>query len=392
MPTATERLLTQINASTFFKEFTFDKNRFHPRPGNQEEFADGALWLKDHLIVFQVKERATGASSEEEPVRRWFNEKVKRQATRQIRDTLSYLEGNPTIVLTNSRGHSFNVNTDEFESIVSVVLYQSECPIPEDCAAQRYHISRSTGDEIFIHILTIEDYSLICDVLITPIEVVEYLRFRERYLHQFDATHRSEISMLGRFLMSPEVPEQSLDGQDRDYSDAVKNLKDDSDELEVRRFLERMGEKWERGEEIDETKYYRVLIAFALLCRTGLRCLGERMKLAIRNAVKDVPALPYSFEIPERNIGYVVVPLIRELYEKRQGYLARLVELKMYERKLDKCAGVSVVFSDDRVDIDWCYGERPWSRNPELERFLKENGSPFWPVRGRQILRYDTKT
>ena len=114
MPTATERLLTQLNASTFFKEFTFDKNRFHPKPGNQEEFADCALWLKDHLIVFQVKERAAGASSEEEPVRRWFNEKVKRHATRQIRDTLSYLEGNPTIVLTNSRGHSFDVNTGEF--------------------------------------------------------------------------------------------------------------------------------------------------------------------------------------------------------------------------------------------------------------------------------------
>jgi len=273
MPTTTERLLARINASTFLKEFSFDRNQFQPSPGTEVEFADGVLWLKEHLLVFQVKERASAADSDEEALRRWFNQKVKGDGARQIRGTLAYLRNNPLIVLTNSREHQFNVNAGEFESVVSVVLYQTDHAVPADCAAQKHHISTSTGNEIFIHILTTNDYSLICDVLLTPIEVVEYIQFRERYLRQFDAAGHSEKWLLGRFLMSPEVPEASLDGHDRDCSRAVDNLEEDSNWLQVRKFLERMGDKWERGEETDETKYYAVLIEFALLERIGLRAL-----------------------------------------------------------------------------------------------------------------------
>ena len=391
LPTSTERLLASINTSTFLKEFSFDKNQFRPSPGAEVEFADGALWLKEHLVVFQIKERAQGADSDEQALRQWFNQKVKRDGTRQIRSTLAYLRDNPSILLTNAREHQFNVNTGQFKSVVSVVIYQPEHDVPEDCAVQKYHISTSTGDEIFVHIISLEDYSLICELLLTPIEIVQYFLFREKYLRQFEAGARKEKWLLGRFLMSPVVPEPSLDDAGRDCSKAVDNLQENLNCLEVRKFLERMGEKWERGERTDETEYYAVLIEFALLNRVGLSAFDERLKLAIRHASRDEPALPYSFEIPERRIGYVVVSLTRERHPDRQGYLVRLAELKMYERKLEKCAGVSVVFATDKVEIDWCYGEKPWSPNPEFERYLKENGSPFRKTRGQKVLMYGTK-
>jgi hypothetical protein len=83
--------LAALNESHFFSEFTYSRNTFRPTPEQEVELADSLIWLGDLLIAFQLKERAPIAGVTAESEKRWFDRKVLREATRQVRDTIRYL-------------------------------------------------------------------------------------------------------------------------------------------------------------------------------------------------------------------------------------------------------------------------------------------------------------
>ena len=244
MSTTLEAFTTAVNAAVFLREFTFSRNQFYPTPGAEKEFADNVLWLEDSLVVFQIKERSVKGDPSEDASLKWFDDEVKKEAARQIRETLSYLKENERIVLTNERGHAFDVRTGDFREIHKIILYGSQHPLPTRCDSEKSHISKSTGDRLFFHIISADDHALVCRVLQTPVEVIKYLRFREEHLQTvLDARHQSEKSLLGRFLMSPAPNLLDLDGKRHDFSDAVDNLEDDEDEWNIRWLFENMFKK-----------------------------------------------------------------------------------------------------------------------------------------------------
>jgi len=108
--------LADLNEWHFFKEFVYSKNTFRPTPQQEVELADNVLWLGDLLLAFQLKEREPTASTTEAAERKWFQKKVLGQATRQIRDTVRYLQEHHSITLTNHRGHERQL---DFELIAS---------------------------------------------------------------------------------------------------------------------------------------------------------------------------------------------------------------------------------------------------------------------------------
>ncbi len=396
-----EELLARVNVSVALREFTFNKNRFSAEIGQNPEFADGVLWLKSWLVVFQVKERRATSDHDRDAMEQWFHKKVKGDATRQIRKTHGYLQEHKNIPITNLRGHRFNINTGDFEAIVNVVLFGSAAGLPAGWPSQRYYLSRSTGRDLFIHFIKIDDYIMLCGTLLTPMEVIEYLQFREQYLLNVDyGSRRTEKWLLGRFLMSPDIENDSLNQPAVDCSRAVDNLDADTDFLKVRRFLEEMGDRivyhlrlgpgpTEQPDE-DSTDYYQILIAFALLNRTYLKAFNDRLKQAIRIARQD--QIDFSrFEERQLGYGYVIIGLPRELHSKRRGFLMTHVKLNMYERKLAACAGVSVCFGPSDVDIDWTFFEEPWKPNEELDKVLREHGSPFRPLKEDIVNRYKTE-
>ncbi len=101
MPTLLEELVSELNRTIFFKEFSFSKNDFWPTPDQSREFADHVIWLGDSLIIFQVKEREAIPISSIEAERQWFDKKVIAKASKQVRDTLDFLKNYPQIPITN---------------------------------------------------------------------------------------------------------------------------------------------------------------------------------------------------------------------------------------------------------------------------------------------------
>ncbi len=392
MGTTSEEFLNRTNASVFLREFTFDRNWFSPEPGADKEFADSVLWLDRYLAIFQVKEREATARSDEDSLRNWHAETVVKLGSRQVRDTLSYLSSNPEIALLNKRSHRFNLNTGSFEAIVKAIVFYCAHTLPSDCTNKRFHISTSTGKRIFIHIIELADYRLICEVLLTPIEVIEYLCFREKLLQSIlDACSKPEKWIIGRYLMSPEVPSILLDRNDRDFSEAVDNLQENMEKFQVRHFLEQMYDRMIVYESGSETGYYRMLVYLALLNRNGLSALHQRLKLSFQAAQRNDQTIPYRFEIPKLGCGYVITSIVKEDYTRRHQILGNFVSINMYERKLERCVGISVSIIEGGFDIDWCFLERKWCSDPEMERLLREVGSPFRPVKEQRLLAYDTK-
>ncbi len=180
MPNLLEGLTAELNKSVFYREFSFSKNEFVAvSPGEAKEFADHVVWIDDLLMIYQLKQREATDVADEEVERVWFKKRVLGDATRQVRDTLRFLQEHTIINITNERGHTLNVNSATIKHVVKLVLYQPSPGLPADCRAVKHHVSKTAG---FIHVLSWDDYLDMCQTLITPAEVAEYFDFRQDVL------------------------------------------------------------------------------------------------------------------------------------------------------------------------------------------------------------------
>jgi len=193
-----QEAVSSLNELFFFKEFTFHQNVFRTNENNEYEFADNVIWLQDLLIVYQVKERSHG-SSDPDKGKTWFHGKVLGKATRQIRDTLNYLNQYEKIPLKNRRDQTFELSKTKLNAIDRIILYYSNEFLPIDCKNCKFYRSNEAG---LIHIIPAQDYLRICQTLITPSEVHEYLQFRESIIQRYQDQVRNitEAALWGQFL------------------------------------------------------------------------------------------------------------------------------------------------------------------------------------------------
>jgi hypothetical protein len=150
-----EEELSRVNEHFFFREFTFSKNTFRPSPGQEVELADNILWLDSMLVVFQLKERGVSGDSSAEGEARWFERKVLTTGSRQIRDTLTYLDRHSQIELENHRGHRFRLVSTNINTVHKVICYLAHEQLPPACKVKKYHGSQTAG---VIHLIEATDY------------------------------------------------------------------------------------------------------------------------------------------------------------------------------------------------------------------------------------------
>src|SRR5665648_868106 len=172
--TESEAYISALNSNFFFKEFTFSKNKFKvDLKGEELELADNVIWLDDILIITQIKERDITGDSDSD---KWFKNKVKGKAVRQIKDTIRYFDIYSDILIENERGHILNICDAKKIEPFKLIIYSPDCNFSETNRSQKFYNSKQVG---IIHLFHIEDYLWICKYLITPFEIAEYLKFRE---------------------------------------------------------------------------------------------------------------------------------------------------------------------------------------------------------------------
>ena len=372
--------LAALNEWHFFREFTYSRNNFRPAPGQEVELEDSLIWLGDLLIAFQLKERelVPGASAETE--KRWFERKVLRQATRQVRDTLGYLNVTKSIEVQNHRNHTFGLEFDAIRQLHKLVIYLPQEPLPEEYRRIKYHRSRTAG---VIHIISSQEYLGIVRTLLTPAEVAEYLSFREELIDHWE----NEILA---------VPESALVGQ---YLHGNIDVPPSLKHLEHLRRLEHRAEEWDMSGVIAKfpdrvttnnapTDYYPIVRELASLKRNELREFKRRFELSIEKARSDVFVLPYRIAIPRTGCGFVFIPLTKDVLQHRRAGLVNFTLAHKYDQRLSKCVGVSI--ADDTqgwFTAEWFYVEFPWQVDAEMEHLLRTN-HPFRDVKESELPRY----
>lgn len=189
----------ELHSLLFLEEFVFAGSKFAPASSSELEFADAVVLLGDVLLIFQIKERARDGAGNESMERKWFQEKVLKKATKQIRNTLHYLQVNPDIRVANERGHPFNLAAQAYSDILKIVVYLPFPLLPADCKTVRHHVSKTAG---LIHIVEASDYLELSRTLRVPEEVVRYFKYRESVLTQFESkcSRLPEAAIAGHFI------------------------------------------------------------------------------------------------------------------------------------------------------------------------------------------------
>jgi len=84
--------------------------------------------------------------------RRWFEETVVKRATRQIRDTLSYLKTYPVVEVSNEWGHAFNVAAAKIATLHKICIPLPCAPVRVMCfheIPQEFDGRRDTHNSFF---------------------------------------------------------------------------------------------------------------------------------------------------------------------------------------------------------------------------------------------------
>lgn len=367
-----EQFVAKLNGLAFWSEFTFDNNKFSPVAGKELELADSVVWLGRFLIALQLKERADD-SGDAAAEKKWFEEKVLKKGTRQIRDTLRYLDENEKIVVTNQRNHSFEIAKAQLDEVLKVVVFVGSKTLPEECWRTRHYVSRTAG---FIHIVAAHDYLGILEKLRVPEDIRRYFAYREKALMDASQTGSvlDEPDILGAFISD----EKSVSSNSRE---ALRTFLQDAEQFDLSRIIGNLYDHIQRSQQPYD--YYKIMLEFAALPRSMWRELKLRLTLAL-DAVRNAKfAQPYLVAYPATSCAFMIAPLDPELpavgpegEKLRIRGLQNLTDAAMYASKTAKGVGLLISKDGEYFQLDWALIELPWEYNAAMERHLADN-NPF---------------
>jgi hypothetical protein len=377
-----ESAVGRLNEAYFFREFTFSTNTFKPHPAKELELADKVVWLDDLMILAQIKERYAPQNTTASNERKWFEEEVLKKATRQIRDTLSYLKTYPQIKVRNNRRHVFNIASAAVTQRHKLVIYNAHPLLPLKCAQKKYHRSKTAG--VVIHLIHAVAYHTILRTLITPAEIAEYLAFREKLAEKWGEalSEVSEKALLGQYIRN--LPDEKPNSRLEMYVDAVNQQ---TEEWDIARLIHLFPAR--RTTPIKRRRQgYAVLRELAKLYRTDMAQFKKRFAFSMSKVLADESTLPNRMTA-STGCGFVFIPLTRKQASHRKELLMTFTQLNKYDQRLEKCLGLTLIAEGKGswCDVQWLPLFFPWKENAALQQAL-DAIKPFRPVRSRRIERY----
>lgn len=380
MTTEFERLIQDNNEHFFYREFTFSVTKFKTEENDEFELSDSLVWIGDALICIQIKERGQSKAGDQESERRWYENKVIKKATKQVRDTIDYLWKHDSIELTNHAGDVFNIATARFKTKHHLVLFNPGKHLPEECWTRKHHDSKTAG---VIHVISVADYLNVVRTLLTLAEVVEYLSFREDLIRKWpgEVAGLPEPALLGQFLDgdSDKHPSASFIG-------LVERLQHEAEEWDLSGVISKFKDR--TYTEYTREGHYALLTEIAKLNRAELRDFKLRFQKAWEDAKGPDDIKPYRFFLPRTQCGFIFAPLIGEYTLEKLKWLEFYTGAHKHDMKAEKCVGaVFIAEEGGYCDVSWTLINEPWEPDDELDKLLEET-KPLRPVKEGVVQRY----
>lgn len=385
-----ESAFALTNTGFFFREYSFRNTKFTPTAGSELELADHVVLLDQTALIFQLKERADPTEDPDQE-RKWFESKVVKKGTKQIRDTLRYLREH-SVVVRNDRGRAVNL-TDRMNgglSVLSLVVFDPASTLPLERRQEKFHISDTAG---FIHLVAADDWLCTLRTLVTPTEVIEYLGARERICRawQAEAQQVSEVAILGQHLADGgNLPPSRV------FEMYAERLVNEVEKFDMTWLLHRFADRIEPLDQRmarpngpkDGGDYYRILDLLVNLTRAELGVLKERFMLCWDSCGSSNPFITRF--ATEAGVGFALLAVPMGGADRAATALLSLTHAHKYDLRLDRCIGLS--FTRDGTDrlVVWSLVEAPWRPDPGMDRLLEE--SPLPKVQLQETERYTFRT
>lgn len=359
-----EKEITQINQNVFFKEFTFDKNDFIIDGHNKVELADNVLWLDDLMIVIQIKEKDLKGNSS---VDDWLKNKVFKKAKDQVKNTLKYLYDHKTISIANGHNENHILDIRKIVSIHSVIIYKIDDWNKESEVAKKY----ITQDNRLIHFISFDDYIQVCRYIITPVELGQYLYFREKMLrNNMNIDELPEQYFLAHYFQNPINTTFNI-LYICNLNKICEKIISKEDEFYLGYFISHMRETlYAYGNERD---YYFTVRELAKLNRGEMKLFKERLLAIIHGEPKSLPVLMKRFASDRTKCGFVLMKLNEDVKDTWSNALINFAYEFKYKWKLEKCIGLVVLKDNEYYDFKWCYMEGKWAYDEEWEKRVEED-------------------
>jgi hypothetical protein len=370
MPTESERVVTSISSNVFFAEFTFDKNQFKSKDG-ELELADNVLWLDDLLFVIQVKERNPSEVKTAAEENKWF-EKVTKKAKKQIGDSITFLKSYDGIKIKNLRNHEIEISKPSVDKVNKVIIYVPISDlISEENRFTKFYESSQVGN---VHIFHVEDYLWVCKYLVTPTELDEYLKFRERiYLK-----HKSIISVFPeQYVLSHFLNTRDESVIREEYIETLTTLDQDTTEWDMSGVIKHFPNSLVVPEGSSVNDYYAIIKEIAKLSRFELKHFKERFTKMIEDGKNDIMTFPYRFALSRTGCGFVFIPLVKETARSWRDALVTFTEIFKYKWKLKRCLGVCASYDGTYFDINWAFIERDWAYDEQLDEAVTRDSAMY---------------
>ena len=173
-----ERLLSAFAEKTFFKEFVMDDLCFTPENRTEIELADLLINLDNYIIAVQLKVRNKSLQTNDlNTENRWLFQKC-RKAKSQVKETIQLIAAGSLPAFKNKRGQSIVLRADA--NVIPLIVFEND-----KITSYPHLLYKHSDSGMDINCMSFQDFQEMCDVLVTPFEIILYLDYRKRFYEQY---------------------------------------------------------------------------------------------------------------------------------------------------------------------------------------------------------------
>jgi len=361
-----EDILAFNNSSVFLKEFTFRNTRFTPSGSTEVEFCDGAIWLADLLVLFQVKSRNLDSIAHSEDAERsWFEKKISKQAVNQLVDTITYLEKQHSLPFLNERQQRIEFSAAKTLQPIKFAIHDNDF-LPEDIRNLKGRLSKRIG---FVHFLSLRDYRNICLTFHTPMEIADYFLFRQQMYQTLpNINDVSEMAVVGKYISDTDE-DKSIDDEHELY---VVRMIDDRDDFNINQLLDRfLSNIQENG---PDTQYHTILAELALLRRGELKEFRRRFEWMQERSSKPGLYNPCKLRPLAQDCSFVFIPLPNSQVSRADQFLEKYTHACKHLFRTRRCLGMVVLPHKlpDTSYVKWLHLDFEWELNADIEKLIDD--------------------
>ena len=179
MVNESEMVLSSFAQMYFYKELVQDCLQFTEDGSSEKEVADLLLNLGDIVVAIQLKARIGGGKKKDyEKEIKWLNHNC-RNAKKQVKNSISFIRTGKLPSFENERGQHVSIASDA--EIIPLVIFMND-----EIGDKYEHVLRKHSEEgMEINCLSFRDFQTVCKEMMTPIEIVEYLKWRLSFYQDY---------------------------------------------------------------------------------------------------------------------------------------------------------------------------------------------------------------